>query len=253
MEPTRHDRISRSRHIAGPRFAEARRGQSRSGSPSGSLALARIEAWFRRLDRRRVIAIALALIVGLITQGAVTRARQTVASLGTTHPVAVASTEIEAGAELTLDNIRIEQRPVGHTPVGAISTDASGIDVIGRIAAASIVAGEIVVERRVVSGADAVGIDERAVSIPIPLAPPPLQIGDVVELVGVIPADGPFGATSTRLASGRVIAFDEQAITVATSPAQAMEVITHLGAGAVEVLVTPLDRIRPVEPPASSN
>ncbi len=224
---------------------------------AGSLAVARATRWAMTIDRRRLVAVLGALVVGVVVASALARASATVEALGTTRTVLVATGRIEPGEPLTVANTELAARPAGHLPDHSLTERPSDA-----IASATIEPGEVVVEARVVGhpdgGSDRRGsgsvretmlaIDERAVTIPMPFAPPPVRLGVVVDIVGIVAADGPFGATATPLGTGRVVFVGEDAITIATTSVEAMAVVSHLGSGAVELLITPFERAGPPLP-----
>ncbi len=228
---------------------------------AGSLAVARATRWAMTIDRRRLVAVLGALVVGVVVASALARASATVEALGTTRTVLVATGRIEPGEPLTVANTELAARPAGHLPDHSLTERPSDA-----IASATIEPGEVVVEARVVGHSDGgsdgrgsgsvrgsvretmLAIDERAVTIPMPFAPPPVRLGVVVDIVGIVAADGPFGATATPLGTGRVVFVGEDAITIATTSVEAMAVVSHLGSGAVELLITPFERAGPPLP-----
>lgn len=183
----------------------------------------------------------LAVVIGAVVASALERASETVGALGSTQPALIATRTIEPGEPLTATNVIVAPRPVGHLPEGAM--DDHPLD---SVAASTIAAGEIVVEERIVGSdpATALSVGERAVTIPMPLAPPPVRIGTVVDLVAISGGDSPFAASATSLGTGRVTAIGDHAITIATTERRALAVVSQLGSGAIELLITPFEASR---------
>ena len=140
----------------------------------------------RRFDRRRVLALVVAIGVALLVGRSLDRARATVFDLGTMRPTLVATTHVAAGESLGEGNTRVEDWPISFRPEAAV-----GSEVIGFTATSPVAAGQAVTLTNLV--ADRHGSDQavrRAVTIAMPLAPPPLVSGDVVEVVGLEGAGG---------------------------------------------------------------
>lgn len=213
-------------------------------TPSRSLSItgARWRARCRgRLDRRRVSALAVAVIVGWLVAGLVDRSRDVVAALGTVQDVAVATTDIAAGSTLSQDQIELVAWPVGLVPAGALANVETAV---GRVTTADIAAGEAINERRIGQHRLGLGAAERSVSFPMPLAPPPLQVGDVVELVGAgagVDSDpsNRFMVSVAPLGRGRVVHLNDDAVTVAVDVDRVGPLIAQLAVGTVEIVGTP--------------
>ncbi|MEZ5409657.1 MAG: hypothetical protein R2761_16635 [Acidimicrobiales bacterium] len=78
---------------------------------------------------------------------------------------------------------------------------------------------------------------ERAVALAAPAALPPIEPGDDVELVAV--AIDELGAVVAEplVATGRVVAVGDGAVTVALPAADAVTALRHQAAGSIELLV----------------
>ena len=87
------------------------------------------------------------------------------------------------------------------------------------------------------SGPLGLATGEVAVAIERPLAPLPLQTGDVVELVAVS-ANEHGGASAVRLDLARVLALDDHTVTVAVPTASAVPIIEYRAGGAIEMILT---------------
>lgn len=192
----------------------------------------------QRLDKRRVSAVAIALVLGLLMARTVLVARATTASLGPTTPHLVAKTELAAGQTITEADLRVEHHPVGLSPPEAATwTD----QVIGAVVRSAIAAGEPVSLRRLGPGRLGLAAHERAVTLPHPLATPPVEPGDGVELVGVGLVPGTELVEARLLGPGRVLHHDELGITVAVSASLSTTLIEWLAAGAVDLVITPTE------------
>lgn len=102
-----------------------------------------------------------------------------------------------------------------------------------------IVAGEAVIDRRLFPSDSLVGRGERQITLPQPLAPPPVAVGDHVELYGMLPPDNPFVTAPRLLTSAIVVAFDEVGISVAVPESAVADVIEHLVLGVIEIVQAP--------------
>lgn len=207
-------------------------------SAERGLTGARAKLALRRLDRRRLLALGAAAVVALITFSTVSEAQHRSAALGQTQWVAVARVDASAGTTLTSAEIELIARPRQFVPGGAIADEA-----IGAVLTADIAAGEVVVGNRIGAGNSPLAADERAVTVPLPLAPPLIDVGDHVELVGLQVVDVAGSAAPTisavLITNGRVLAVGDEAVTVATPDHAALEVLRFLAAGSVELVVTP--------------
>lgn len=190
--------------------------------------------YLRRLEPRRVvtrlavgITIVVAMDVGLSW-------RATVSDLGVTERVATVQRDVPAGSIIGNTDVAIVAWPRGLVPSGALDRSP-----VGAIARADLVAGEILVEQRLFPRPDGVGVGERIVTVPVPIAPPPLTTGTPVELFGILGFDDGFTSGSTRLAVGVVLSVDEQSIAVAVSESAVPVVLEHIAFGVVDVVIRP--------------
>lgn len=208
----------------------------RPRSSTAGFARARITLALRRVNRRRLFALVLAAAIGTVTFSTVNEAQRRSAALGQTQLVAVARVDATAGSTLSADQLTMIERPLQFVPPRAIGHEA-----VGAVLIADIVAGEVIVSKRIGSNGSPLAVDERALTIPMPLAPPLLDLGDSVELVGLQAVDGPSGPTVSAvvITSGRVLAVNDEAVTVATPDYAALDVLRFLAAGSVELLTMP--------------
>jgi Flp pilus assembly protein CpaB len=149
----------------------------------------------------------------------------------------VASRDLPGGEQLTDDDITAVEVPrwlavatltdseaIGGVLRYPVSTgELLGVSTIG-IGGASLVSGQL-------------RADELAIAIPLDRSAPPLEPGDQVELIGGVNLDIFSDAASsiqpTLLATGRVLATDERAITVAVLRPDALPVADGLLRGTV--------------------
>lgn len=205
--------------------------------------LSRTSALVRaRFDRRRFVAIVLVVVIGLLTARTIERSWAVQANLGQTSPVVVATRTLPAGHLVEPDDVVIRSRPVGHLPPGSLDSMSLAV---GTTVERSISEGEAVLAHRLTGNRLGLNIDERAVTVALPFAPPPLEPGDIVDLVGVGAAigggsfDGPVAVASSPLGQGRVLFADESGITLAVALQQVRPILEQMGQGTVELVVTP--------------
>ncbi len=201
-----------------------------------SHVMSQIRFRLRRLDRRRLGAIALAVAAALMTRSALTRASAIEAGLGIRVPVVVATEPLVAGSIVGEGQTEVELWPAAMVPEGAfrnINPDAE------MVVNSNILEGEPITQARVSSGNLGLRLNEVAVTLPQPLAKPPLEVGYQVELVGVVGNSTDFLANATILTTGRIVAFSDDAVTVAVRSETMTRLIEHNAVGTVEVVVTP--------------
>lgn len=218
------------------------------------LAIRARRALQRSTVRRTVIAATAAgtaLIVGSLARAG-TEARD---RWGETRPVAVAQRDLEPGE--VVDAAAVEVREL---PRAVVSHGALDVEPVGSVVRYPVLAGEPLVGDRLapegLSGLAAlVPEDGRAVSVPIgPLGMPPLQVGDTVEVLVVLPPSGDISGhgdheqherqlASTEpafpLVSGaRVIDVGEQAVTIVVARTDAARVAYASANGVVVLALT---------------
>ncbi len=199
--------------------------------------VARISIVIGRLDRRRVIATALLVFLGLVAVRTTIAGRAAVTGLGSTFPVAVAERDLPAGTVLAPGDIRWEQWPRSLAPDGP---DISALG--GATVRSAISAGEPLLESRIIDDTNTLRPDERAIAIPLPLAPPPLAAGQIIEMIGLTPGltlGDQVLVERQSLGPGRVVAVDDVAITLAVPRAAVGRIIEIVATGSVEVVITP--------------
>ncbi len=188
----------------------------------------------RRPRLRRGLAVALALVVGLLVHRTVATADAVRAGWGPRAPVAVATRDLAPGHVVEAGDVRVVELPPAATPPGALRRVPEG-----RIVRSLVLEGETLTRRRV-AGSDALGVaallpeGTRAVAIPVePGTAPPLRVGQRVDVVAAgIGDDGAAGA-AVIAAAVPVLAVDEHAATVAVAKGDLPDVVAALAAGAV--------------------
>lgn len=161
----------------------------------------------RRALRQRITAWAAAAAVALAVWSTVSDAHEARRRWEPLTEVLVASRTIEPGEQLVAADLRRITWPLAHVPDGAIETAPIGERVI-----ATIVAGEVLVDRRFAgsgSAATRLRSGRAAVSLPLGTDPPPIAIGDRVDVVAPRHlddwADGASAARVVVVASGAEI------------------------------------------------
>ena len=189
---------------------------------------------------RWIVAVLLAVVAGAVTASTVQRAEQVRAGYGERRSVPVAAVDLAVGTEIADADVRWVE-----LPVAALPGDVAG-DPVGRVVTEPIVHDEVVAERRL-GGADAAGPaalvppDGRALAVPTDATTPQLAVGDRVdayspaELAIATPAElARAVAGARRVARGaRVVAIDDEAVTIAVTSTEAPAVARAVLDGAV--------------------
>jgi Flp pilus assembly protein CpaB len=138
---------------------------------------------------RRALVLGLAIVTGLVVVSLVSSAEAARQRWGRARPVAVATRDLAPGD--LVDGSAVEVR---RLPEAAVTPRALAEPPSGSVVRQSVAAGEPLVPERLapqgLTGVAAlVPAGHRAVAIPIgPLAAPPLTIGDLVDVLAVVPA-----------------------------------------------------------------
>jgi Flp pilus assembly protein CpaB len=183
-----------------------------------------------------------ALITGIVAVGAGLAVASVVASAeaertawGSTRPVVVARRDLEPGAELRGRDVTVQQRPAAAVPDGALR--ALPPDAVVHHA---VFAGEELLDDHLAPAGStglAALVDDRSRAIAIPIEPgttPPVEPGQAVDVVAVLPGDDTGGEVAYVVAAGAtVLHVDDGAVTVAVSRADAPRVATALATGLV--------------------
>ncbi len=183
----------------------------------------------RTLAKRLLVAMLAFLLAQLGWQW-----REATIELGERQTLVVMERAVPAGAAVTLADVRMAAWPIGLTPEGATTALPANA-----VAAVDLTAGEVLVGRRLFPAPNGLDVGQRLVTIPQPLAPPPVERGTRVELFGILPIGDGLTSPATRLASGTVMVVTESAISVAVVAAAVPTIVEHSTLGTVEVVVQP--------------
>jgi Flp pilus assembly protein CpaB len=180
-----------------------------------------------------LVATVAALSAGLVVDRA-TDAEAARRRWGHDRAVAVATVDLPAGRTIGPADVRIERWPLAVGPPDALEAVAPGT-----IVSSAIGAGEPLVPRRLgrpeggpVAAVLAAG--RRAVTVPTPEAPPPVEPGDRVDLV----AAGLALDAAVVARDAEVVQTSEQAVVVAVAAAEVEAVAGALVNGTVVIAVS---------------
>ncbi|NNF55204.1 MAG: hypothetical protein HKN03_12290 [Acidimicrobiales bacterium] len=187
-----------------------------------------LRSWLNLISRRQVIACIAAGGVAVVTASVVQSAREQAASWGGVTPVLVATEVIGSGAEVGSHNSVLRSLPLAVLPAEPLSILDEPT-----FAATTISDGQILT-RLAISG-DRDGLEEqaRAVTLPLPLAPPAVDPGDLVEIFGVS-AQSTGAQAEVLVERARVVAMTENGITVVVARHEVSELLRALAIGSVE-------------------
>jgi Flp pilus assembly protein CpaB len=190
---------------------------------------------------RRAVVLGLAIATGLVVISLVSSAEAARQRWGRARPVAVATRDLAPGD--VVDGSTVEVR---RLPEAAVSPGALAEPPAGSVVRQPVVAGEALVAERLapqgLTGVAAlVPAGHRAVAVPIgPLAVPPLTLGDLVDVLAVVPVaaedrPGPSGAGPSfpLVEAAVVVDVGEQSISVAVPEPDAPRVAWVLTNGSV--------------------
>lgn len=201
--------------------------------------LGRVSVALQRLDRRRTVAFAIAAFLAILAGRAVQESRALVAGFGTVEPVAIATQELPPGTTVDADSVRWEEWPSAVAPETITVLEAESGSIVVR---SPVAGGEPLLASRLFHDGAGLAADERAVTIPQPLAPPPVAVGDVLELIGLSPGFtiGEQTVLDTRsLGIGRVVTVEDTGITVAVPDDRVAIIVETIATGSVELVITP--------------
>ncbi len=198
--------------------------------------VARVSIALDRLDQRRFWLFVVTASILALAYWSIGASRSVVAGYGTFRAVAIADHDLSPGQRLTSDDLRWERWPSSvavHYPV------AEHLD--GAVLRSSVVAGEPVARSDLFDDPVALEPEERAITLPLPIAPPPVGPGDIVELIGLAPGFqlGDRQIIDTRaLGQGRVMGIDDTGLTVAVETSQVYAIVETMAVGSVEIVLT---------------
>jgi Flp pilus assembly protein CpaB len=195
---------------------------------------------------RRIVVGVVALVTGLTVVSLVGSAEAARRRWGDARPVAVATRDLAIG-----DPLDAEAAEVRRLPAALVPRDALSAPPVGALARQPIAAGEALVAGRLapmgLTGAAAlVPPGSRAVAVPLsPVPAPPLEVGDLVDLLAVVPpgigADGGSAGEAADepafplVETVPVVDVGEETASVAVPEADAPRVAYALAQGAVVV------------------
>lgn len=200
----------------------------------------------RRLSRSPFVfwlaALALAALTAIVVSRVGAEAGNLARHYGPLRPVVVATRVVEAGAEVTAADVALRDLPTGFRPEAALGSED---EVVGRTAVARLEAGQTVLAPHLapegLRGIAAVlPPGTRAVAVPRGGATPPVQRGDVVDVLATLdPALTGGGDPTFPVAVGAlVVDAGPDLDTVAVDPEAAMAVAFAVASGSVTLVVS---------------
>ncbi len=198
-----------------------------------------------RLARRPSLFWLAALVVASLTGLTVARflgsAQAAAARWGEMRPTLVATVDMVPGAVVGEGDTAVERRPVALVPATALDTPAEGQTV-----AVPILAGEAVVAERLAPAglsplAAALPSGGRGIAVPSGPGTPPLEHGDVVDVLVTFDPDtvGDGEPTFPVARAAIVVGVGEEAVTLGVSQEEASRVAFALTAGVVVLVLSP--------------
>ncbi|MGH9288727.1 MAG: SAF domain-containing protein [Acidimicrobiales bacterium] len=190
---------------------------------------------------RRAIVLGLATVTGLVVVSLVSSAETARQRWGRARPVAVATRDLAPGDVIDGSTTEVRRLPEAAVTPGALAEPPAG-----SVVRQPVVAGEALVAARLapqgLAGVAAlVPAGHRAVAVPVgPLAAPPLTVGDLVDVLAVVPVaaeerPGQSGDVPSfpLVEAAVVVDVGEQSIAVAVPVADAPRVAWVLTNGSV--------------------
>lgn len=193
-----------------------------------------LDDWRRRLNPRVLVRRAIA--VGAIALLAQTgwQWRSETQSLGQRSDIVVVDRMVGAGQVVTVGDVRTVSWPDRLAPVGALSSLP-----VGSVARNDLVPGEVLAQHRLFPDPQGLGADERIVTIPQPIARSPADVGQRVELFGLLPIGDGLSTPAIRLGEGRIVFVTETGLSVTVASQLVPRIIEHVALGVVDVVILP--------------
>ncbi len=190
-------------------------------------------ARIRALSRRRIGAVLLALVVGTVTGSIVSAAQRTRHQWGPSTSMLVATDSIGAGDAVNSTNTARRLLPLALAPSRPLSQLVEPTYAAGPIAV-----GQVLSEAHIALDRFGLATSSRSVTLPMPLAPPEVLAGDLVELFSVRSAPG---AVDVELITpvATVVAVGPDAVTVNVDARVVPGLFESLAVGSVEVARRP--------------
>jgi Flp pilus assembly protein CpaB len=197
----------------------------------------------RRLARSPLVfwsaAATLAAVTALFVAGTVNTAAARAARYGTPRAVVIATRDLDAGSVIRRRDTEVRRLPAALVPRGSVAEPP-----VGRAVVVPVFRGEPLLRQKLapwgVRGAAAlVPAGSRAVTIPSGPAPPPVRVGDVVDVLASFDRDvaGDGEPTFPVALAARVVAVAEGTVTVAVRIAEVTKVVFATTAGVVSVVL----------------
>lgn len=197
-----------------------------------------------RLARRPSLfwlaAVVLASLTGLTVARLLGQAQASAARWGETRLTLVATVDLVPGAIVKAGDTAVERRPVALVPAGALDAPAEGQTV-----AAPILAGEAVMAERLAPAglsplAAALPAGGRGIAVPTGPGTPPLEPGDVVDVLVTFDPDsvGDGEPTFPVARAAAVVDVGEEAVTLGVSQEEVSRVAFALTAGVVVLVLS---------------
>jgi Flp pilus assembly protein CpaB len=137
---------------------------------------------------RRVVVLGLAILTGLVVILLVSSAEAARQRWGRSRPVAVATRDLAPGDVIDASAVEVRRLPDAAVSPGALAEAPAGSVVRQPMVAGEALVAERLAPQGLTGVAALVPAGQRAVAVPIgPLAAPPLTIGDLVDVLAVVP------------------------------------------------------------------
>ena len=183
-------------------------------------------------------ACVLAAVTGIATTSSVAKAQASAARYDDMVTVFIATRPLDAGTEMTADDVREEQRPSAFLPASPLLTDP-----IGRTVAQAVDEGEALTEAKV--GTQGFGkaiallqTGEQGVAIPTSATTPDVELGDPVDVLATFTTETAGAPTVRVVSGGRVVAKRDDAVTVAVTETEALAVAFANARGVVSIVLS---------------
>jgi hypothetical protein len=206
---------------------------------SGARALRKVG---RKIWRSKAVTVLLVLSLLGATRALSLRQKLDVARWGAVRTVVVAKFSFPEGHRLVANDLAERPLPVAAIPELALTkTDlAEGTTLRNPVTAGQVITQLAIGAPKARALLTSIGTDRVAIAIPTSGPRPPIQLGDRVDVHSLSgPTDQPLGASASPPADKTgnfvVVAVNEQAVSVATSTADAQRLVEVLRAGPVLV------------------
>lgn len=196
----------------------------------------------RRLVRSPIafwtIAFVLAAVTGTTVSRTIGRAEATAARYGAPRRVAVMTRSLGAGDVIEPGDAEIRRLPRALVPPGGLDAVP-----IGRTVVVPLFRGEPVLRTKLAPEglrgvAARLPAGTRAVTLPAGPAPPPVRVGDVVDVLASFEPDAAGGPPTFPVAVGAVVVdVREGTVTVAVRPAEVTRVVYAATSGVVSLVI----------------